>query len=499
MSDAAFPRVFSRVSLADFRPLPDGSQQYPIEYIEGNSVIRLREEDDVVHVGLVDPGNSSLMENLTQFHAKKILFYQIEKSELAGYLSERLASAGSDARAHQAYASEKVLLDRLANDAPIVNLVNSILIEAIRLGASDIHIECCAEQMIVRYRLDGFLQTVNHFEKAKFPGVSSRIKIMANLNIMERRLPQDGRITVHLGDDARDLRVSIVPVTDGESIVLRLFNRKGALLSIEQLGLQEDDLGLLQQIVRQPNGLFLITGPTGSGKTTTLSAVLQFIKSDATKIISIEDPIEYLIEGINQIQTNDAIGLTFESLLRRVLRQDPNIIMVGEIRDSPTADLAIRAALTGHLVLSTLHTKDALAVIPRLQNLGVEPYLLSAVLRGSAAQRLVRKICPECRTAGRPSTRDRELLHAHGIEAGTVYHGKGCRSCRQTGYRGRTAIFELFTVDRDMEEMIRSGSRPADLSAHLARRGFRTIIADGLAKAVKGTTSFSEVARAVAG
>jgi general secretion pathway protein E/type IV pilus assembly protein PilB len=383
-----------KASLAEFKPLPEGAEQYPLEYIENNSVIKLRENGDSILIGVCNPSDILLLENLKNFHRKEVEFFEIDRSELAGYLGDRLSQVSPKPGAAPA---EKLLLDKLANDAPVINLVNSILIEAIRQQASDIHIEGFAERMVVRYRLDGYLHTVRELDKASFPAVSTRIKIMANLNIMERRRPQDGRITVHLGGDTLDMRVSVIPIADGESFVLRLFSKKKTPLTLEQLGLEKKDRELLESIARRPNGLILVTGPTGSGKTTSLNAVLQHIRSDTQKIITIEDPIEYVIDGVNQIQTNDRIGLSFDTILRRVLRQDPNIIMVGEIRDSQTAELAIRASLTGHLVLSTLHTRDSVSVITRLKNMQIEPYLIAAVLRGSMAQRLVRRICPDCR------------------------------------------------------------------------------------------------------
>jgi type II secretory ATPase GspE/PulE/Tfp pilus assembly ATPase PilB-like protein len=488
----------AKIALAEFKPLPDGSEQYPLEYIEANSVIKLKEEVEVVHVGICNPDDEALVENLRNFHDKRVVFYQIERSELTGFLGEKLSNLSARERATGG-AQEKLLLDQLANDAPVVNLVNSTLSEAIRVGASDIHVECFSEEMVIRYRLDGYLQTVNRLDAPSFPAVSTRIKIMANLNIMERRLPQDGRITVHVGGDTVDVRVSVVPIADGESFVLRLFNKKKAPLTVEQLGLSEQDLALLQRICQFPNGLVLVTGPTGSGKTTTLNAILQSIRSDTQKIITIEDPIEYVIDGVDQIQTNERIGLTFDSLLRRVLRQDPNIIMVGEIRDAPTAELAVRAALTGHLVLSTLHTRDSVAVVTRLKNMGIEPYLIAAVLRGSVAQRLVREICPECRRKVRITREQRQAFTGQGLPPGPVFEGGGCKSCRGSGYRGRTGVFELFAVDAALEDLIAGGRRDAELREYLAAQGMKPLLNDGLNKVLRGVTTFFELERAVSG
>ena len=503
---AAQAPVLEKVSLADFKPLPEGAAQYPLEYIENNAAIKLKEDGATIHIGIVDPANTLLLDSLRYFHRKHLVFYRVESSELTGYLGERLsgrearngaAGPGGAAAADQ----EKLSLDRLANDAPIVNLVNSLFIEAIRRQASDIHLECQADALVVRYRLDGYLHTVNRLERESFPAVSTRIKIMANLNIMERRLPQDGRISVHLGGDMVDLRVSVVPTASGsaggESIVLRLFNKKSTLMSLDQLGLAEAGRQRLGAAARQPNGLILVTGPTGSGKTTTLSALLQEVRSETQKIITIEDPVEYLIEGVNQIQTNEKIGLTFDSLLRRVLRQDPDVIMVGEIRDTATAELAVRAALTGHLVLSTLHTRDAVSSVTRLKNMGVEPYLIAAVLRCAVAQRLVRRVCQECRREVPASAAERELLARRGLAAGPLFRGAGCRACNGTGYRGRIGLFEQFEADAQVEEMIVAGRREAELTGYLAARGMRPMIEDGLQKALQGLTTVVEVERSV--
>lgn len=494
-----FKSPIIKVTLDDFKPLPDGENQYPLEYMENYSVIKLREDEKIVYIGLCNPDNLTLLENLKNFHKKDTVFYEIDKSELAAYLGEKLSTVSEDDRGKDVYIDEKILLDKLANDAPIVNLVNSIMIEGIRKEASDIHIECFSDKASVRYRIDGYLQTVHHLDKERFPAISSRIKIMSNLNIMEKRLPQDGRITVHMGDNIVDLRVSIVPIADGESIVLRIFNKKKTPLQLDQLGLYDGELDYLKSMFKITHGLILVTGPTGSGKTTTLNAILRKIKSDSIKIITIEDPIEYVTDGIDQIQTNERIGLTFDSILRRVLRQDPDIIMVGEIRDSITAELSIRAALTGHLVFSTLHTKDSVSVVTRLKNMGVEPYLLAAVLTGSVAQRLVRKICPACKEEVKPTRVEQELLARYGLSKGPLFRGKGCKTCYETGYHGRIGIFELFSPDEEIKEMIIKNERESAIREYLIAKRRKPLIIDGLEKATKGITTLFEVERAISG
>jgi type II secretory ATPase GspE/PulE/Tfp pilus assembly ATPase PilB-like protein len=492
---AAGPGSLQRVTLAEFMPLPEGERQYPLEYIEANAAIKLREDDRGVLVGVCDPFDAAVLSCLEGFHEKPVSFRAIERSELSAYLGKRLA-AQEAGDAGGPSDEERLLLDRLANDAPIVNLVNSLLIEAIRRGASDVHIEGFAEEARVRYRIDGALRTVSRIGRAQFPAVSSRIKIMANLNIMERRLPQDGRLSVHLGEGAFDIRVSIVPIASGESIVLRIFNAAGSVLGLEDLGIEGPVLSLLRNLASRPHGLLLATGPTGSGKTTTLNALLREIASESVKIVTIEDPVEYRIDGVDQIQTNDRIGLTFESLLRRVLRQDPDIIMVGEIRDAPTAELSVRAALTGHLVLSTLHTNDAVSVIPRLRNIGVEPYLLAAVLRGAMAQRLVRRICRACREETVPGLGEAELLRRHGVPAERLFRGKGCEACGGTGFAGRTSIVEAFASDAALEGMILKGEPASSMERYLASVGFTTLVRYGLGKAAEGITTVDEVIKA---
>ena len=344
----------STVSLSTYEPLPAGDEQYPLAYVEHRGVIKLRETDSAVEVGVCDPADSGLIAQLEAHHNKPVQVHHLDKMELASFLGRAHSTFSGDERYTVVGEDEKLLLDKLANDAPIVNLVNSTVIDAVRQGASDIHIESFEEEAIVRYRVDGALRTSNRLSNTVFPAVSSRLKIMANLNIMERRMPQDGRISVHLAGEAIDVRISIVPTIGGESIVLRLLYKRGAPQTLEELGFDPEALASFRAASAASHGLILVTGPTGSGKTTTLNACLRELRSETVKIITIEDPVEYSISGIDQIQINEAIGLSFESLLRRVLRQDPNIIMVGEIRDEATAALAVRAALTGHVVFSTL-------------------------------------------------------------------------------------------------------------------------------------------------
>ena len=486
-------------ALRDFAPLPAGPEQYPLEYIEANGAIKLKEGAGLVQVGLVPGVSGTVADSLRSFHSgAELRLYEIDRSELAAYLGSAAAERPAEPEDGAEARDGRIALDTLADGAPIVNLVNSICIEAIREGASDIHLEAHEDGVRVRYRLDGALRTVRSLDAAKFPALSSRVKIMANLNIMERRLPQDGRMTVSVGGRTVDLRVSIVPIARGESIVLRIFGDSGTRLSLGELGFAEDQVELVRHLLKIPHGLVLVTGPTGSGKTTTLGAMLRELSSERLKIVTIEDPVECLVEGASQIQTNDQIKLGFDTILRRVLRQDPNVIMVGEIRDTATAELAVRAALTGHLVLSTLHTDGCVSVIPRLRNMGIESYLLASVLRGAIAQRLVRRLCPACARRRPLGPAEARLFAAHGVEAEFLFEGGGCELCRGTGFRSRTAVAEMFLMESDLEELILRNERASLIAARLERAGFRSLARDGLVKAAAGLTSLGELETEVA-
>jgi general secretion pathway protein E/type IV pilus assembly protein PilB len=479
-------------------PVPEGSSQYPLEYIESQRVIKLGEEPDKVIVGITEKTTGETKNNLVNFHQKPVEFIEIDAMEFTSYLSGKLgeADAAEDLNSDTVF-NDRVLLDKLANDAPIINLVNSICLDGIHSGASDIHIEAGGNLVRVRYRIDGMLRTVRTVEPGRFPAISSRIKIMANLNILERRHPQDGRITVSVGDEHVDLRVSVVPVTGGESIVLRILGKKMAVSSLASLGFGREQLAILNRLLMTPHGLILMTGPTGSGKTTTLNAMLGTIVSESIKVITIEDPVEFLVDGVNQIQINEQIGLGFDVLLRRVLRQDPNVIMIGEIRDSSTAGIALRSALTGHLVLSTMHTNDTASVIHRLINMGIEPYLIASVLRGAAAQRLVRRICPHCKCPAEISPDEKRLLDMTGIKAENLYKGAGCPQCGYTGFLGRTLIAEVFAAESGLEELILRHESPAAAGAYLRQRGMKTLLHEGMMKAAEGLTTIGEIEREI--
>lgn len=484
------------VQLSDYLPLPQGERQYPIEFIETNSVIKLTETDQQVVIGICGE-NSSLKEDLKHFHNKPVRFENLDKSDLSAYLLRNESGSNFHVESEEGDPGTSHNLDKLANDAPVINLVNSIVMDAIARNTSDIHIESFSQRASVRYRIDGILVPDRDLERNMFPAVSSRIKIMANLNIMERRLPQDGRITVKMSGHDVDLRVSVVPIAGGESIVLRLLNRRSRLLSLEELGFSLEATTLMRSLSGKPHGLVLMTGPTGSGKTTTLNSIIREINNPTVKIITIEDPVEYEIDGVDQIQTNEKIGLTFESILRRVLRQDPDIIMVGEIRDKATAELAVRASMTGHLVFSTVHTNDSVSVLHRLINMGVESYLLAGVLRGAMAQRLVRRLCPYCRCEYIPDQLEKRLLEDNGLHNDKLYRATGCEYCGGTGYKGRMVISETFHSDERLEDLVTKASPTAQIQAYLHNKGMIPLYKDGLKKAADGLTTLKEVEKAV--
>jgi general secretion pathway protein E len=384
----------------------------------------------------------------------------------------------------------------VTDDAPIIRLVNSLLSQAIRERASDIHIEPFEKEMIARFRIDGILYNILTIQKRYQASIASRIKIMSGLNIAEKRLPQDGGMRIKIAGKDVDIRVSIVPTAFGERIVLRLLYRESALLPLDQIGFTGETLTRFNEMIERPHGIVLVTGPTGSGKTTTLYAALSKINSPDKNIITIEDPIEYQLKGIGQIQVNAKIQLTFAAGLRSVLRQDPDVILVGEIRDSETAEIAIQAALTGHLVFSTLHTNDSAGAVTRLIDMKIEPFLISSSVMGILAQRLVRVLCKECREPYQITPAEiNELEIKTGVEGATAYRAKGCEACFQTGYFGRSAIYELLTVDDEMRQMIMKNSDASMIKALAIEKGMSTLRQDGAAKVLQGITSVDEVVR----
>ena len=410
-------------------------------------------------------------------------FFEIMNGEVADDLISEIEETGD-------------LLDE-TSDAPVIKLVNLLLSHAIRDRASDIHIEPFQNSLKVRYRIDGMLYNLLNLPKRIQASLVSRIKVMAKLNIAEKRLPQDGRIEVKVGDRSVDIRVSVIPTAFGERVVLRLLDKSSTILKLADLGLEEKKIRLFNKLIKSPYGIVLVTGPTGSGKTTTLYAALLTINNSEINIITIEDPIEYQIDGIGQIQVNPKIDLTFANGLRSIVRQDPDVILVGEVRDRETAEIAIQSSLTGHLVFSTLHTNDAASAVTRLIDMGIEPFLVASSVIAIVAQRLVRVLCPRCKE---PYIPDDESLRDIGFKRNVVleyelYRRKGCPACMNTGYRGRTAIFEILVMDENIKKLILRTTDANQINEEAVKRGMETLIQDGARKVLQGVTTIEEVLR----
>jgi len=380
------------------------------------------------------------------------------------------------------------------DDAPIIRLINAILGEAIKENASDIHLETFEKRLVVRFRVDGILREVLEPKRELAALLVSRIKVMARLDIAEKRIPQDGRISLKVGGREVDVRVSTLPSANGERVVLRLLDKQAGRLNLQHLGMSVRDRDLMEATVRKPHGILLVTGPTGSGKTTTLYASLVSLNDRTRNILTVEDPIEYHLEGIGQTQVNTKVDMTFARGLRAILRQDPDVVMVGEIRDKETAEIAVQASLTGHLVLSTLHTNSAIGAITRLVDMGIEPFLLSSSLLGVLAQRLVRVLCPQCKQAYQADAAECALLGVETATPPTLYHARGCAECHQQGYRGRTGIYELVVFDDQLRTLIHNAASEQDMTRHARSLG-PSIREDGRRKVLEGATTVEEVLR----
>jgi general secretion pathway protein E len=386
-------------------------------------------------------------------------------------------------------------LDEAANDAPIIRMVNHLMDRALDLSASDIHFEPEEKHLKIRCRVDGVMVDLETLPASVKAAVSSRVKLMARLDIGEKRLPQDGRIQYKMGSKNLDMRVSTLPGVHGESIVLRILDRSDVNVSLDQLGMPADIIKPYNNVIKQPHGIILVTGPTGSGKTTSLYATLEKINTGKNKTITVEDPVEYQLEGITQIHVNAKIGLNFAAGLRSIVRQDPDIIMVGEIRDAETAEIAIESALTGHLVFSTLHTNDAAGAITRLQDMGIDTYLISSSVIAVMAQRLVRRICPHCIESVQISEEEAELLEINQQECPAIKRGKGCERCGNTGYKGRLGLYELLLISDDIRHVIGSGGDANAIRKQAVKEGLRTLRKDAMEKLYQGITTPEEIVR----
>ncbi len=456
--------------------------------------IPIADRDDAVTIAIADPMAFETFDSLSFLLKRQVEFVCTTPEQLEQALTQYYGPPEGDAATGEGFGGGEN--DGGEGDAPIIKMVTTLLLEAYKMKASDIHLEPLERSFRVRFRVDGVLQEMSSPPKKLQAAILSRLKIMTGtMSIAEKRLPQDGRIQVKMGKAAIDLRVSTIPTVHGESVVMRILDKSSLVLGLPDLGFLSDDQAKFEQLLQMPDGIVLVTGPTGSGKTTTLYACLNVINRPDRKLITVEDPVEYQMSGINQVQVNADIGMTFPAALRSMLRQAPNIIMIGEIRDAETASIAINAALTGHLVLSTLHTNDAPSAIPRLVDIGVQPFLVSSSMRAAMAQRLVRKLCGKCKA---PTDLSEYELHALGLEASqmsgaTPMKNVGCDACRGRGYKGRMGIFEVFTIDDEVRHMINNNASTIALRLRARELGMRTLREDGVRKVLAGLTTAEEV------
>jgi general secretion pathway protein E len=505
-SDAA--RLDELTELAGVQRL---SRSLTADWLEQQGVLPLAQTNGVLRVGTwldrVDPlalDDLSLMFGAhvrLEKHGEHDLKSTIRRVYAQDEVTAEGVIAGMSGEARLSAAEEIPLDDllHLANEAPVVRLVNLLLIEALEARASDVHLEGYHHELRVRYRIDGVLQPAPSPPPHLAAAIISRIKIMADLDIAERRMPQDGRIRLRLQDRQVDVRVSTVPTLHGESVVLRLLDKERGRISLTELGMADDTLEQFRDVISRPHGIVLSTGPTGSGKSTTLYASVELLKSGREKILTVEDPVEYELAGVPQVPVNEKAGVTFAGTLRAMLRQDPDIILVGEIRDSETAQIATQAALTGHLVLSTLHTNDAPTALTRLLDLDVAAYLVASTVDAVLAQRLVRTICTHCRAETPVDKSIASRFDLAGMGVTKAWKGKGCDQCRETGYRGRTGIYELLVMDAELREEVQQRRGSEELRAMAIKKGMRTLFEDGMRLVKTGVTTIDEVVRVARG
>jgi len=480
--------------------MPDVEGLLP-DFLQANAVYPLRVEDGRLHVAMAVPQDAFVVKALHLATGYSIQPHLALESDIEKALAEPVEEDSNDEDDGFGDGSDSgdfvEHLKDLASEAPVIRLVNTIIGRVIDLRASDIHLEPFDDGLHVRYRVDGVIHPGELVPPRLSAAVNSRVKLLAHLDIAERRLPQDGRIKTRVKGRELDLRVSTVPTVHGESVVMRVLDRASVRLELEKMGFEKDTLARFNTLLAKPHGILLVTGPTGSGKTTTLYAALAKIDATEQKIITVEDPVEYQLDGINQIQVHSQINLTFANALRSILRQDPDIIMIGEMRDGETAQIAVQSALTGHLVLSTLHTNTAAGAVIRMQDMGVERYLITSAVNGVLAQRLVRTLCEQCKEAYSP---DEAVLQSSGLArfrapGQPIYRAVGCSHCRQSGYRGRTGIHELLVLDEPMRRAIIEGRDASALNAIAAQAGMLSLYEDGLRKVAAGVTTLDELAR----
>ncbi|BAU26985.1 type IV pilus assembly protein PilB [Aneurinibacillus soli] len=488
------------VRLFRYRLDPSLSSIVPEEVARRNMLIPIKKEGNRLTIAMVDPMDYFAIDELrmsTGFAIEPVIATRDEVQRAINRIYSMQDSV-KELMENINSASDVEEAEVMDEDSPIVRLVNQMFEQATQLRASDIHIDPQDDGVRIRYRIDGMLRTERVLPRHMHGILTARLKIMANLNIAERRVPQDGRMQLRIAYKEYDIRVSVLPTVFGEKMVMRLLDLTNVMMEIDQLGLTRRNLVAFREIIRKPNGIFLLTGPTGSGKSTTLYAVLHHLNREDVNIITVEDPVEYQLEGINQVQVNSAIGMTFASSLRSILRQDPDIIMIGEMRDTETAEIGIRAALTGHQVLSTLHTNDAISSVIRMSDMGIEPFLIASSVNGVMAQRLVRRICKECRDEYPVNEHEQAIFAQRGVKVEKLWRGKGCAACNLTGYRGRAALHEIFSLDDTMRRMIAERAPASELRRHAMKNGMILLLDDGLIKVTQGITTMEEVLRVCA-
>ncbi|NKF52504.1 type II secretion system ATPase GspE [Shewanella sp. WXL01] len=484
----------------------DSKEQLPFAFSHRFHLVLAKEEDQL-HLYYTDETPLSAMLEVRRYTGADLQVTKLDSSVFESKLTKTFQANSSEAQQLMEDLGNEMDLFTLAeelpqtedllegdDDAPIIKLINALLSEAIKEEASDIHVETYEKQLVVRFRVDGVLKEVLKPNRKLSSLLVSRIKVMARLDIAEKRVPQDGRISLRIAGRAVDVRVSTMPSSHGERVVMRLLDKNTGNLDLQQLGMTPTIRDQFDQLIRKPHGIILVTGPTGSGKSTTLYAGLTEINSKDTNILTVEDPIEYELEGIGQTQVNTKVDMTFARGLRAILRQDPDVVMIGEIRDLETAQIAVQASLTGHLVISTLHTNTASGAITRLQDMGVEPFLVSSSLLGVLAQRLIRTLCEDCKEAHEPDERERELLGITANDTRQIYRATGCKKCGYNGYRGRTGIHELLTVDDNVRELIHGGKGELAIEKYI-RTMVPSIRHDGMSKVLDGITTLEEVLR----
>ena len=479
-------------------------------------VIPVYKHDNSLTIALADPSDLATVDSLSHLLRAEINIAvateQDIESALSKYYAEKKGVVVDDRfkdvmkdldaeRGGPTVVDEAVAAEAAEADAPLIQMVNQIVTKAFEMRASDIHLEPLSKTFRVRYRIDGMLQEIKGPRKSLQASVIARLKIQSNMSIAEHRIPQDGRIQANVGVKTVDLRVSCLPTVHGESIVMRILDKEGLKLGLSELGFMTDDQQTFERLISLPDGILLVTGPTGSGKTTTLYSCLHYINRPDRKIITVEDPVEYVLAGINQVQVNEAVGLSFSRALRAILRQSPNVVMLGEIRDLETATIAINASLTGHLVFSTLHTNDAPSAVTRLIDMGVKPFLIASSTRALMAQRLVRKICKQCAAPYQPTAEElRPLsLAPEQVASGKFMKGKGCSNCNGSGHRGRFGVFEIFVIDDESRKLIYEKVPSSVLRARARQAGMRSLREDGIRKVLSGLTTCEEVIRATVG